>query len=116
MEKWKNKIITVGTAIIGIKWEKIITWNCKSKNLQNRNKYKDYSFQILFFVFLGLHPGHMEVSRLGIESELQLSAYTRATAMLDPSHICDLHHSSGQCPNPKPTEWGQELNPCPHGH
>ena len=33
----------------------------------------------------------------GIELELQLPAYTTATAMWDPSHVCDLHHSSQQC-------------------
>ena len=33
----------------------------------------------------------MEVPRLGVESELQPPAYTTATAMLDPSCICDLH-------------------------
>ena len=38
----------------------------------------------------------MEVPRLGVESELQLPAYTTATATPDPSFICDLHHSSGQ--------------------
>ena len=39
----------------------------------------------------------MELPRLGGESELQLPAYTTATATLDPSHFCDLHHSSRQC-------------------
>ena len=34
---------------------------------------------------------------LGVELELQLSAYTTATAMQDSSHICNLHHSSQQC-------------------
>ena len=38
----------------------------------------------------------MEVSRLGVESELQLPAYTTATAMQDPSRICELHHISQQ--------------------
>ena len=40
----------------------------------------------------------MEVPRLGVKSELQLPVYTTdtATAMRDPSHICDLHHSSCQ--------------------
>ena len=38
----------------------------------------------------------MDVPRLGVESELQLPAYSTATAMLDPSLICDLHHSSRQ--------------------
>ena len=49
-----------------------------------------------FFCFLGLHLQHMEVPRLGVESELPLPAYTIAIAMRDPSHIYDLHHSSGQ--------------------
>ena len=51
----------------------------------------------LFFFFKGPHPQHMEISRLGFESELQLPAYTTATATSDPSCICDLHHSSWQC-------------------
>ena len=34
-----------------------------------------------FFHFLGLCLQHMEVPRLGIESELQLLAYTTATEM-----------------------------------
>ena len=38
----------------------------------------------------------MEVPRLGIESELQLPAYTTATAMPDQSHVCGLNHSSQQ--------------------
>ena len=32
----------------------------------------------------------MEVPRLGVKSELQLQAYTTATAVLDLSCICDL--------------------------
>jgi len=39
----------------------------------------------------------MEVPRLQVESELQLLAYTTATATRDLSHICDLHHNSQQC-------------------
>ena len=37
----------------------------------------------------------MEVFRLGVESELQLPAYARAT-MTDLSPVCDLHQSSQQ--------------------
>ena len=51
-------------------------------------------FFLLFF--LGLHPWHMEVPRLGVQSELQLPAYTTTTAAPDPSRVCDLHHSSQQ--------------------
>ena len=39
----------------------------------------------------------MEVPRLGVESELQLLAYTTATATWDPSGICDIHHCSRYC-------------------
>ena len=38
----------------------------------------------------------MEVPRLGVKSELQLPAYITATAMRDPRHVCNLHHSSLQ--------------------
>ena len=39
----------------------------------------------------------MEVPRLGVKSELQLPAYTTATATPDPSQaVCDVHHSSQQ--------------------
>ena len=54
---------------------------------------KDKDF---FFSFLGLHQRHMEVPRLEVKLELQLQAYTTATATWDRSHICDLHHSSWQ--------------------
>ena len=54
---------------------------------------------LLFFFsfFLGPHLQHMEIPRLGVESELQLPAYTTATATPDPSHVCDLHPNSQQC-------------------
>ena len=54
---------------------------------------------VKFFVcllFLGLHPWYMEVPRLGVKTELQLLAYTTATATQDPTCICNLHHSSRQ--------------------
>ena len=56
-----------------------------------------YSFSHFFFFFKGLHLWHMEVPRLGLESELQLPAYTTATVMPDPSCICNQHHISQQC-------------------
>ena len=66
-----------------------------------------YSF---IYVFLGLNLWHMEVLRIGVKLELELPAYTIATAMQDQSCVCDLHHSSRQC-----QDQGQESNPCPHG-
>ena len=55
-----------------------------------------------FFVFLGPHPRHMEVPRLGAELKLHLPADIKATTTPNLSHICDLHHSSWQ---------GRILNP-----
>ena len=63
-------------------------------------QHKEFGFWVFFWFFLPfffLGPHHMEVPRLGIESELQLPAYTTATAMWDLSHVCDLHHSSQKC-------------------
>ena len=53
-----------------------------------------FSLCVWVSVCLGPHPWHMEVSRLGVELELKLPAYTTVTA--DLSHICDLHHRSWQ--------------------
>ena len=52
--------------------------------------------------FLGPHVQHMEVPRLGVESELQLPAYATATATQGPSRVCSLYHSSWQCQIPDP--------------
>ena len=51
---------------------------------------------IFSLFFLGSHPRHREVPRLGVKSELQVSACITATATQDPSCICSLHHSSRQ--------------------
>ena len=76
--------------------------------IKDPDRYK-FFFIFTFFVFLGPHQWHMEVSRLGVELELQLPAYTTATATQDPSHICKLYHSSHQCwtlnPLDKAREW-----------
>ena len=63
---------------------------------------RQFSTEVLFTylftaLFLGSHPWHMEVPRLGVKLELQLPVYTTATATPDPSRVCDLHHSSWQC-------------------
>ena len=55
-----------------------------------------FFFFFFFFCFLGQHSQHVEVPRLGVQSERQLPAYDATTATWDPSHIYDLHHSSQQ--------------------
>ena len=55
-----------------------------------------FIFFFFFLVILGLYPLHIEVPRLGVESQLQLLASTTAIATWNVSHICKLHHSSQQ--------------------
>ena len=84
-------------------------------SLLNKNYYytlgsgKAIPLFFFFFCFLGLHPQHMEIPRLGVKSELQLPAYTTATATPDLRYICDLHHSFWQCwilnPLSKARDW-----------
>ena len=55
-------------------------------------------------------------SQDGVESELQLLAYTTAMERPDPSHIWDLHHSSRQrrIPNllSEARDWTHNLMVC----
>ena len=55
-----------------------------------------FYFLFNFFVILGPQPWHMEIPKLGVQAELQLPAYTTATATTYPSHLSDLHHSLQQ--------------------
>ena len=54
--------------------------------------FKDFFF-FVFLPFLGPLLWHMEVPRLGVESELYPLAYATATATRDLSHVCKLDHS-----------------------
>ena len=79
---------------------------------------------IYLFCFLGPHQWYMEVPRLGMPSGLWQPAYTTGTARPDLSHICDLYHSSKQCPNLNPLSEARDqthilmesqvLNPLSH--
>ena len=73
------------------------------------------NFNFYSFYFLGPHSWHMEVPRLAVELELQLPACTTGAATKDPSCICNLHHTSQQCPILNPLERGQGLNLQRHG-
>ena len=66
-----------------------------------------------FCYFCGPLQRHMEVPRLGVQSEREPPAYTTATATQDPSRICKLHHSSWQCQviNPLSGSRDQTHNP-----
>ena len=47
-------------------------------------------FHLLFLFFLGPYLRHIEVPGLRVELQLQLPAYTTATATPDLNHTCDL--------------------------
>ena len=75
---------------------------------QELNKY-DLPFLglFIFFVFCPFRaaPRACAGSQAGVESELQLSAYTTATAMWDLRHVCDLTPQPMAKLDPQPTEW-----------
>ena len=59
--------------------------------------FRGFACLFVCLSFLEPNPWHMEVHRIGVESEVKLPAYARATATGDP------------------TERGQGSNPQPHG-
>ena len=85
----------------------ICTYISQSQDYASRNvaatltkKLQRWKQNVNFFCvifFLGPQVWHMELPRLGVKWELQLLAYTTATATMDLSSICGLHHSSQQC-------------------
>ena len=48
---------------------------------------ENYFFLLVFLPFLGLHLQHMEVPRLGVESERQLQAYATARNTRSKLHL-----------------------------
>ena len=60
---------------------------------------------MLSFLFFGLFratPKAHASSQAGVQSDLQLLAYATVSATWDMSHVCILHHSSGQHQIPDP--------------
>ena len=92
----------------------IITVQLSNLLIQHFKVYISFFLSFFFFFcFLGPHLQDMEVPRLEVKLELQLLAYSTATAMWDLNWVCSLHHSTA-LPDPQPTEWGQGSNPYPH--
>lgn len=83
---------------MGCAWSGDLGGRCQLGTMEGRKKVKrSGKGEGEQFFFLGPHPWHMKVSRLVFKSELPLPASTRATAMQDPRHICDLRRSLQQC-------------------
>ena len=56
-----------------------------------------WDFCSFLFIYLFCSIFMAAPAALGVQSELQLPAYTTPTATSDLSLVCDLHHSSWQC-------------------
>ena len=69
-----------------------------------------------FFVFLGPHLRHIKVPWIGVKSELKLLAYTTATATPRSEPGLRPTPELTSMVDPYLTEWGQGLNPHPHGY
>ena len=69
---------------------------CRKKNGERKRIEIDSIICLFVCLFLGPHLQHVEIPGLGVESELQMPAYTSATATQDPSRICNLCCSLGQ--------------------
>ena len=67
-------------------------------NYSSASKNYFHSFWVCLFVLLlrAELVAYRSSPRLGVESELQLQASATATDTLNPSRICNLHHSSQQ--------------------
>ena len=74
------------------------SWDLKVSTFSKFHFRSEICLFVCFFsfCFLGPHPRHMEVLRLGVKSEVWLPAYATAIATQDPSCICNLHHSLQQ--------------------
>ena len=59
----------------------------------SRCNFRFTQTQNTFFIFVFFTAAHMEVPRLGAESEL---AYATASATQDPSRVCGPHHNLWQ--------------------
>ena len=73
------------------------------------------SFFFFFFFCLFCLFRATPVAYGGSQAGGLIGAYTTATAMPDPSRLCDLHHSSWQCWILDPLSKARGLNLQPHG-
>ena len=79
------------------KTEKYVSADGHMLNSNDNRKEYGLSFLPDFFFFFRAAPVTYGSSWLGVESGLQLSAYTTSTTTPDLNHVCSLHHSSQQC-------------------
>ena len=84
--------------------------------LSLRCVYHSLFFLFFSFHFLGPHPQHMEVPRLGDESELQLLAYATATANVGSKPPLPPILQLTAALDPEPSDRGQGLNPHHYGY
>ena len=95
--KHLTSLLPLGFSYLILIWDLPLHFeNIKETCLVECFPLKDSLFFFFFFCFVRLNLQHMEIPRIGVKLELQPPAYTTALAMLDPSRLHDLHHSSQQ--------------------
>ena len=98
LQRWPRSVVLITRPVKYIwlstsyRWRNRLPEVMRPRSSTRSQRAKVYCYY--FFSFLGPPQRHMEVPRLGVQSELQLLVYTTATAMPHLSHVCDLHHSS----------------------
>ena len=91
---WTTNLLSVTIDQFGFsrnwyEWEwnnRIYTYFCLAYFIQS-NHYQQQQQLVVVFGSLVLYLRHMEIPRLGVESELQLPTKATATATQDPRHI-----------------------------
>ena len=112
IEGWTGVWVTIFPPAFISFTETVFLWNNIGMFLKVRQS-EIMGGSLLLFFFLGPNVWQMEVPRLGVKLDLQLPAYTTAMAVPDPSHIGNLHQSSGQYlilnPPSKGRDWARIL-------
>ena len=91
--------------------------NTKPNTKQNlpQNREQLHVSELFFFLIFRFTCSIQRFPCLGMNRSCSCPAYATATAMLDLSCACNLHHGSWQQRILNP-EWGHGLNPQPHGY
>ena len=87
--------LTLPSGFVGVNFSFLSRSNCKDSFFVGMCFL--FLFCFVLFCSLGPHPWHVEVPRLGVQSELQLLSFATATATSETSCICHLYHSLRQC-------------------
>jgi len=90
----RQAVILPPPVLPGVCHVPILSWAWHIPSEDNKKGFSFFLF-LFFLFFFRAEPTAYRVSQA--RGPIRATAYTTATATQDPSHICDLHHSSQQC-------------------